>query len=254
MLPRWLAFATLVIGGMGDEGWGMGVNSAFKPHFSSPIPHPSLVTHAQPQQGTVDITVDVGPNVAHVEERYLLAPAAAPVSLRVLTRPCTKIGNLAVERAGSVLPVAESRAGPWITFRDTTQGNGDSLRLLVRYDVQPAGAGVIPLVHLASAVTGNGSARTGPVNVLVRISDTAARVAFPHMTRDAPNDWSASFVAVPSFVEVAGLRAAPCDEGGRVGGDNVGLVWRFFLLIGIMITWVPLYLAWARRSSDREQT
>jgi hypothetical protein len=254
VLPRWLAFATLVIRGMGDEGWGMRVNSAFKPHFSSPTPHPLLVTHAQPQQGTVDITVDVGPNVAHVEERYLLAPAAAPVSLRVLTRPCTKIGNLAVERAGSVLPVAESRAGPWLTFRDTTQGNGDSLRLLVRYDVQPAGAGVIPLVHLTSAVTRNGSARAGPVNVLVTISDTAARVAFPHMTRDAPNGWSAPFVAVPSFVEVAGLRAAPCDEGRGVGGDNGGLVWRFFLLVGIMITWVPLYLAWARRSSDREQT
>jgi len=38
------------------------------------------------------------------------------------------------------------------------------------------------------------------------------------------------------------------------GGDNGGLVWRFFLLVGIMITWVPLYLAWARRSTEREHT
>ena len=202
----------------------------------------------------MDITVDVRPNAAHVEERYLLTPSASPVSLRALTRPCVTIGNLAVERAGSVLPVTESRAGPWITFRDTTQGKGDSLRLLVRYDVRPAGAGVIPLVHLVSAVTSDGSTRTGPVKVLVRMSDAAARVSFPHMAREAPNEWSARYVAVPSFVEIAGRRAAPCDEGGGTGGDNGGLVWRFFLLVGIMITWVPLYLAWARRSSERDRT
>jgi hypothetical protein len=206
---------------------------------------------AQSRQGTVDITVDVRPNAAHVEERYLLAPSAAPIALRVLTRPCTTIENLVLEQGGSVLPVTESRTGPWITFRDTIAREDDSLRLLVRYDVQPVRAGVIPLVHLASAVTGDGSARTAPVKVLVRVSDAAARVDFPHMTRQAPNEWSARYVAVPSFVEIASLRAAPCDE--RVG-DNGGLVWRFFLLVGIMITWVPLYLAWARRSTEREHT
>jgi hypothetical protein len=59
-------------------------------------------------------------------------------------------------------------------------------------------------------------------------------------------------VAVPSFVEVAGLRATRCDEGVGAGGDDGGLVWRFCVLVGIMITWVPLYLAWARRSTERE--
>ena len=211
-------------------------------------------TGAQSRQGTADIAVDVRPNAAHVEERYLLAPSASPISLRVLTRPCATIGNLRVEQAGSVLSVTESRAGPWITFRDTIAGGDDSLRLLVQYDVRPAGAGVVPLVHLASAVTGNGSTRTGPVKVLVRFSDAAARVAFPHMTRQAPNEWSGRFVAVPSFVEVAGLRATPCDEGVGTGGDDGGLVWRFCALVGIMIIWVPLYLAWARRSTEREHT
>jgi hypothetical protein len=119
---------------------------------------------------------------------------------------------LAVEQAGSVLSVTESRAGPWITFRDTIASRGDSLRLFVRYDVRPAGTGVIPLVHLATALTGNGSPRTGPVTVDVRVPDAMARVSFPHMTRQAPNDWSARFVAVPSFVESRSLRAAPCDE------------------------------------------
>src|SRR4029079_19006472 len=117
-----------------------------------------------------------------------------------------------------VLSMTESRAGPWITFRDTTASQNDSLRLLVRYDVLRPRAGVIPLVHLASAITGNGSARTGPVKVSVRVSDAAARVAFPHMTRQAPNEWSARFVAVPSFVEVAGPRVT-CDEGAGQRGD-----------------------------------
>ena len=148
----------------------------------------------------------------------------------------------------------ESRAGPWITFQGTISGQDDSLRLLVRYDVRPAGAGVIPLVHLASAVTGNGSTRTGPVTVLIRVSEAGSRVVFPHMTREAPNEWSARYVAVPSFVEITRLRAAPCDEGGGEGGDNGGLVWRFCVLVGIMVTWVPLYLAWARRSTEREHT
>jgi hypothetical protein len=229
VLPRWVAFAALVVGVAGDA-------------------------LAQSRQGTVDITVEVMSDAARVEERYLLASSASPIAFRVLTRPCATIENLALEQAGSVLSVTESRAGPWITFRATIAGQDDSLRLFVRYDVRPAGMGVIPLVHLATAVTGNGPTRAGPVTVDVRVSDPMARVSFPHMTRQAPNEWSARFVAVPSFVEIAGLRAAPCDEGGGEGGENGGLVWRFFLLVGIMITWVPLYLAWARRSNEREHT
>jgi hypothetical protein len=231
VLPRWVTFAALVTGVAGDALAGV-----------------------QSRQGTVDITVDVRPDAAHVEERYLLASSASPIALRVLTRPCATIENLALEQAGVVLAVKDSREGPWITFQGTIAAQGDSLRLFVRYDVRPAGTGVIPLVHLATAVTGNRSTRTGPVTVDVRVSDAAPRVSFPHMTRHAPNEWSARFVAVPSFVEIAGLRAAPCDKGGGEGGDNGGLVWRFFLLVGIMMTWVPLYLVWARRSKEREHT
>ena len=203
----------------------------------------------------MDITVDVTSDAAHVEERYLLAPSASPIALRSLTRPCAAIANLRIEQAGSVLPVTESRDGPWITFRDTSSARSDSLRLLVRYDVRATRAGgVIPLVHLTSALTGTSSARTGPVKVDVRVSDAEFHVSFPHMTRQAPNEWSAHFVAVPSFVEVTGLRATPCDEGASARGDNGGLVWRFVVLAGIMVAWVPLYLAWARRSQEGEHT
>jgi len=209
---------------------------------------------AQSQQGTVGITVEVMSDAAHVEERYVLASSTSPIALRVLTRPCATIENLALEQAGSVMSVTESRAGPWITFHGTIAAQDDSLRLFVRYDVRPAGTGIIPLVHMATAVTGTGSTRTGPVKVVVKVPDPGSQVSFPHMTRQAPNEWSARFVAVPSFVEIAGLRAAPCDQGAGKGGDDGGLVWRFFVLVGIMITWVPLYLAWARRSTERERT
>jgi hypothetical protein len=92
------------------------------------------------------------------------------------------------------------------------------------------------------------------VKVDVRVSDTATQVSFPHMTRRAPNEWSARFVAVPSFVEINGPRTTPCDERAGERGDDGGLVWRFALLVGIMIAWVPLYLAWARRSQLGEHT
>ena len=233
MPPRWVAFAALLAAGA-----------------------PNAL--AQSRQGTVDITVDVTPDAAHVEERYLLAPSASPIAFRSLTRPCATIANLRIEQAGSVLPVTESQEGPWITFRDTSAARRDSLRLVVRYDVRAAGAdGVIPLVHLTSAVTGTGSARTGPVNIHVKVPGAESQVSFPHMTRQAPNEWSARFVAVPSFVEVTGLRAARatrCDEGAGARGDNGGLVWRFVVLAGIMVAWVPLYLAWARRSQEGEHT
>ena len=229
MLPRRVALAALAIGVAGDA-------------------------LAQSQQGTVGITVEVMSDAAHVEERYVLASSTSPIALRVLTRPCATIENLVLEQAGAVLAVKESRDGPWITFHGTIAAQDDSLRLFVRYDVRPAERGVIPLVHPTTAVTGNGSTRAGPVRVDVRVSDAMARVSFPHMARQAPNEWSARYVAVPSFVEIAGLRAAPCDQGGGKGGDDGGLVWRFFVLVGIMITWVPLYLAWARRSTERERT
>jgi hypothetical protein len=202
----------------------------------------------------VDVTVDLLPNAARVEERYALAPSGAPISLQYLTRPCATIANLRIEQAGSPLSVTESRNGPWVTFQARVADQNDSLRLLVRYDVQLTGTGVIPLVHLASAVTGTGSARTGPVKVLVRAPEAGTQVSFPHMTRQAPNEWSASFVAVPSFVELGGPRVTPCNAGATSRGDNGGLVWRFVVLGGIMAAWVPLYLAWARRSSEREQT
>lgn len=205
---------------------------------------------AQTRQGSVDMTIEVASaDSAHVEQRYLVTGAPSPIEFRILTRPCATIENVRIERVDGALSLTESRTGPWITFRDTTSSTGDTLRLVVRYDARLAGTGAIPLLHLTTALKGD-SARVGPVSVTVRFADASASVDFPHMTRQAPDEWSARYVAVPSLVEVSGSRQAGCTDDSTASGDNGGLVWRFFLLVGIMVAWVPLYLVWARRSGD----
>lgn len=201
---------------------------------------------AQTGHGTIEVSISVrSVNLAHVEERYVMT--SSPSELRVLTRPCAAIENVRMERGGVVLNVVESRDGPWITLRDTTLS--DSLPLFVRYDVRLTGTGSIPLLHLAAPLARTNATPLGAVSVEVTLADGASRVAFPHMTRQAQNRWAARYVAVPSFVEISGAAVTACGEPVETG-DNGGLVWRFFLLLGIMVAWVPLYLAWARRSGE----
>jgi len=203
---------------------------------------------AQARSGTVDITVTSRtPNAVHVDERYLLGRSSPPLELRVLTRPCMVIENLLIERDGVALTVTEERRGPWIIWRDTTSANGDSL--LVRYNVWLGGSRSIPLAHLTAPLPGIDSSRQGLVAVAVQFGRGEAEVEFPHMTRQAPKQWSGRYVAAPSFVKVGGP-AFVCDRNPPAG-DNGGLVWRYWLLLGIMVVWVPIYLSWARRTGDR---
>ena len=203
---------------------------------------------AQARPGTVDIAVTARtPNAVHVEERYLLGPASLPLELRVITRPCMVIENLLIERDGVPLDVAEVHRGPWLIWRDTTGAGGDSL--LVRYNVWLGGSRTIPLAHLTAPLPQNDSPREGPVSVTMRFARGAGEVEFPHMSRQAPNEWSQRYVAAPSFLKVGGPALA-CDRRGAAG-DNGGLVWRYWLLIGIMVAWVPIYLSWARRTGER---
>ena len=208
----------------------------------------SSIARAQARSGTIDVAINVpSADSATVEERYLVT--SSPIELRVLTRPCATIENLRFERGGVALTFSQSRDGPWITLRDSA-ATADSFPLIVRYDVRLAGTGAIPLVHLAVPLARSSAMPLGAVSVDVNVSDAASRVEFPHMTRQAPTRWSARYVGVPSFVEVAGGAATECVEPTGDEGDNGGLVWRFFLLVGIMVAWVPLYLAWARRSGE----
>ncbi len=202
---------------------------------------------AQARSGTIDIAITVpSADSAHVEERYALTSAVT--ELRVLTRPCATIENMRFERGEVALAFVQSRDGPWVTLSDSTVP-GDSVPLIVRYDVRLAGTGVIPLVHLAVPLVRNRAMPLGAVSVHVTIGG-ARRVAFPHMTRQADSHWSGRYVGVPSFIEIAGEVTGDCDQSAGARGDNGGLVWRFFLLVGIMVAWVPIYLAWARRSGE----
>jgi hypothetical protein len=138
----------------------------------------------------------------------------------------------------------------------------------VGYDVWLGGSRTIPLAHLANPLARKDSSGRGAVTVAVRFARSSGEVEFPHMTpfansanraeqtaqagrngtRQALNEWSGRYVAVPSFLKVGGFAFA-CDRL-PAAGDNGGLVWRFSLLVGIMVAWVPIYLSWARRTGE----
>jgi hypothetical protein len=155
------------------------------------------------------------------------------------------IENMRIERDGVVLPDSGTRHGPWITWRDTAGRVGDSVRLAVSYDVWLGGSRTIPLVHLTEPLARNGS----PVTIAMRFAYDTGDVEFPHMTRQAPNQWSGRYVATPSYVKVGGFAFA-CDRNPPPGDDG-GLVWRYWLLLGIMVAWVPISLVWARRTGEQ---
>jgi hypothetical protein len=173
-----------------------------------------------------------------VDERLVLPPSSQPLELRVLTRPCMKIEYARVERNGVDLDVGQFRHGPWIIWRDTTVATGDSLRLRVRYHVWMGGSRTIPLAHVQAPLA---------TTLGVRFARAEGQVDFPHMSRE-DDGWSGRYVATPAFVKVAGF-AFDCDRLPPPG-DNGGLVYRFTVLVLIMVAWVPTYLAWARRSGD----
>lgn len=198
----------------------------------------------------MDITVAASkPNAIHVEERYVLGSSSRPLELRALTRPCVLIENLRVEREGVRLPFGEGRNGAWSTWRSMTPIDGDSTRLVVRYDAWLGGSGVLPLVFLDNPLVTTDSSRQGAVSVTLRFAHDSGTIEFPRMTRQAPNEWSGHFIATPSMVKVR-PPSFRCDLP-KAPGDDGGLVWRFYLLIGIMVAWVPIYLFWAKQTGDR---
>lgn len=210
---------------------------------------------AQETPGSADVLVVVdGPGSARVEARYQVAPAPTPLAFRALAAPCTEIRDPRLERSGQGVELTAEREGPWLVLRDTTRvGTGDALRGTVRYEVRTTGTlDRVPLPVLEVPVPQMDGEREGTVRVEVRVPDPEERVVFPHMTHDGPS-WSARYVAVPSFVGVAGVHrdGTACAPTSPVPPDG-GLVWRFWLLVGIMAAWVPLYLAWARRTDGED--
>jgi hypothetical protein len=213
----------------------------------------------QGPSGAADVAVTVRAGYARVDERIVLAPAPASFELRALTRPCADIGDVRVEGSGTAVDVAPRPDGPWLVLGDTTPlERGDTLRLRVRYVVGLSGPRAdIPLWHPTTPIPQRDGEREGTVSVRVSFEDASGRAVFPHMARRSPLEWGARYVALPSFVEVTdagigGGAPTPCASPGGPRGDDGGLGWRFLTLVGVMVAWVPLYLAWARRSGEED--
>lgn len=217
---------------------------------------------AQEPTGAVEVQVELAPDgTARVVERYLLTPAPAVFELRALTRPCTEILDVRVERGGATEMPTPEGDGPWVLYRPAPYARtADTLRATVRYRVRIRSADVsIPLLHLTEPIPQRDGEREGTVRVLVRFAEGGGRVRFPHMARTEEGSWQARYVAIPSFVEVTrgdGARdgATACreepDDATPEGPGDGGLTWRFLLFVGIMAAWVPTYLWWARRSTE----
>ena len=215
---------------------------------------------AQATDSAVRITVTVGADAsARVLENYRIPPDTARRVFRMLTRPCAVPGDIRLGTSGgSDAGVALERReqGPWVELLHVDSAdNRDSPGFEVRYGMRLSGASVdIPLVHLARPIPRAAGDRAGSVSVAVDLSATpGASVTFPVFERHGSGVWRARFVAIPSFVhvELPGAAAfAPCDTDRAAPRDDGGLTWRFWLFAGIMAAWVPLYLAWARRSGE----
>lgn len=215
---------------------------------------------AQGPIGTVDVQVMVNdPGTVRVEERYVITPAPSTVELRALSRPCAEVGSVRIERDGAETSLVAERHGPWLLHRVASGAlTAGTLRLTVRYDVRTVGADPeVPLLHLTEPIPQRDGEREGTVHVRVHFADGRGRVLFPHMASRADAEWSARYVAIPSFVQIsspgaAGEASGDCPGSVAASGNDGGLTWRFFLLVGIMAAWVPTYLAWARRSVEDE--
>jgi len=219
---------------------------------------PTGGTPAPPPRGNVEITVTAGAGgTMDVVQRYDLPRTAAPTEFRFLHRPCVDVREVRFEADGSWEDVSVSDEGPWTVLRDTTHAVGSgALQLVIRYVARTHGAGVdLPLIHATESIPQTDGAREGNVHLRVRFGDESSRVAFPHMKRQDRVSWSARYVGVPSFLGVSlggGDRGSggDCMPPAEPSGDSGGLIWRFFLLVGIMVAWVPIYLTWARRSAQ----
>lgn len=212
---------------------------------------------AQAPVGSADIAITESEGgIFRVEERVHIAPAPPDVELRALSRPCAELRGLRVERSGVEVPGTVERRGPWLVHPGPGDvAAGGSLDLLIRYEIATAGSSPgLPLFHPTTPVPQEDGEREGTVRVDVRLAGPTGGVELPHMSRESPTHWTGRYVAIPSFVQVSRGStvggSTECLVPDQPPGDDGGLVWRFVLLVGIMVAWVPLYLAWARRTSE----
>lgn len=212
---------------------------ALAPLFSTIIPLiiAPLAVQAPAGGPGASVEIAVGERSAKVRQRFVLADSA-PAQLEFLSRPCAVLDTVTMSDGATSRVVGFSANGPW----RTADISGVPRRFELTYTVTRTGAaGDVPLIIPRAPI--RRSDGRAPVVVAVRFNAGKGTVSFPRLER-AGDQWQARFEALPSFVRVG--PAGGCEHAD--GTTDGGLTWRFTVLVGIMVAWVPLYLWWARRS------
>lgn len=208
-----------------------------------------------PNVGGVEIRVVVdGARRAEVSELVRAGndTATRASSYQLLSRPCAAIGDIALTSGSHAVLLRRVSNDPWQQLDDSTERNAARADATLSYGVSLAHGGRdIPLVVPTRAVARGSDGRAPGVAVTVVLPNADDRVTFPRMVRaGATGEWRGEFVAVPSFVsvEVGGANGA-CGDALPPSSDG-GLSWRFWLLVAILVVWVPTYQWWARRQPE----
>ena len=195
----------------------------------------------------VEVSVDDGGRVRVAQIYAREAPTPMP-ELRMLARPCAAVENVHIRSAGGDTPLQREADGPWVIHRAPASAREATVE--IRFDVTVTGSGMAVPLLLAGGQVARGTDGRGRVAIRVRSRDSSIAVVFPRMSRPAPGEWRERYVAVPAWLEITRAGSTACGEAAARGDDG-GLQWRFLLLAGIMVAWVPAYLAWARRADEQ---
>jgi len=229
--------------------------------FAALMPLAMIATRAVAAQerdsAAVIVTIDADTSDAwRVETRVRLAADSGDTSRRAafqyLARACARVGDVVLDDGSTAVTLATRIDGAWRALEDTlTTARGTRTGFTLRYIVTRTAAGAdVPLVLPTFPIPRGANARLGNVQVIVRVPDDRATVTFPRLERADARTWSARLVAIPSFVHVRlADDRSPCGEAAPRGDDG-GLSWRFWLLVAILVVWVPVYQWWALRQSE----
>ena len=218
----------------------------------------SAVAAARFPARAVHVAVDVTPAGVRVRERFELAEEPRDRSFRVLTEPCTPIGDVVIRRDGRPVRLTYETRGPWLTLRDTGAPTGTAGAYEVEYaatatDAEPR----IPLVVPMTPFADDSSLRARGAVVEVRFESSVrdGRVILPRMEPQSDaRHWQGRYLALPSFVRLSvGAGGATCARA-RAGADTGGLPARFLTFVAVLVLWVPLYLWWVSRDRDVRPT
>lgn len=227
--------------------------------FFSPRDEARAQGVAPPTQLATQVLVTIRPDESgdvRVEERFVGVgdSIVQHPRFRALTRACASVQNVQLIDGGRSATLAADDTGVWVEYGEssgtarTFLSPAFELHYVVRGGGRPRD---IPLILPAHPIPRTEGMREGSVTVVVE--SPRAHVHFPQLVRDARTGvWSGHFVAIPSFVRLTTRETATttCDAPAR--GDDGGLVWRFGVLVGILVAWVPLYLGWARRATSAD--